>query len=341
MTACPGCNQRVSPGDEECSYCGTPLLSSPSPVRSGSGSRKTHIEGGDLRASAPVSSARKSPRKTHIDGSGTAGAGGGRKTGLEGGGSGSGRKTHIEGGAPVAAGGRGGTAQVAPGQDLYVPRGRSSQGESSKQPLDRNDPFARAVVPGGRSGTASVQKSAVPSARKPAPARSKKPAAPLGRRKKKPKETEFWTEDPDSKATLIGDAPKPWENARQESAGPDLAGLLISFSLDATGVVHPLRRGRTRIGRAGDPDLQIELDDGKISTPHCEIVVRPSGVFLTDAMSTNGTWHRRGELTDFEDIQVAQNNSVKLEDGDCIRLGNSIFLVRLLDPGLVRRIWGA
>jgi pSer/pThr/pTyr-binding forkhead associated (FHA) protein len=176
------------------------------------------------------------------------------------------------------------------------------------------------------------------------------PPAP-GRRRK----THFWNADPDSKPTLVGDsaapASDPWASALSDPPPPSearaaldapdaLAGLLVSFSLEAAGTVHPIRRGKTAIGRAGDPGIDVELDDGKVSSPHCMIIARPSGVFLQDSMSTNGTWFRRGELTEFEDIQTSLNNSARLEDGDFFRVGDSVFLVRLIDPGFVQRIWG-
>ena len=115
---------------------------------------------------------------------------------------------------------------------------------------------------------------------------------------------------------------------------------MVSFSLEPSGALYPIRRGKTAIGRTGDPGLDVELDDGKVSSPHCLIIARPSGVFLQDSMSTNGTWFRRGELTEFEDIQATMNNSARLEDGDFVRVGDSIFLVRLVDPAFVRRVWG-
>jgi hypothetical protein len=294
MNICSGCDERVSPGEEECSHCGTPLLrgevASARPVLAG---RKTFIaglgQGDDSKAAErPVLS---SPRETRL-------------------------------GGPAAQ------PQVDAGRDeLYVPRGRAGRR------LDPKDPFATAV-----------QSEAVPSSSDD----------PSERRSK----TQFWgAADPDSKPTFVGEAKPstdaasdPWAEALAEPVvgrpkivdAPDaLVGVLVSYSLRSDGAVYPLRRGKTALGRSGDPGLDIALDDGKISSPHCMIIVRPSGVFLQDAVSTNGTWFRRGEDAEFQDIQVCLNNSARLEDGDFFRVGDSVFLVHLFDPGLVQRIWGS
>jgi hypothetical protein len=296
MNICPGCNERVTAGEEECSHCGTPLTTAvgtnSAPVIAG---RKTYIAGASEKSGGP-----QKPGQGGV------------------------RKTRVGGAAPAPS-------PRSASDDLYVPKGRRGAGAT---PLDPRDPFARAVVGGGTApDTAS---SGGPS------------GAPEPRSK-----THFWSADPDSKPTLVGEgggsASDPWAASLSKpppspssrvQASDSLAGVLISFSLDAAGKSYPIRRGKTAIGRAGDPGLDVELDDGKISSPHCMIIARPSGVFLQDSMSTNGTWFRRGELTEFEDIQATMNNSARLEDGDFFRVGDSIFLVRLLDADFVDRVWG-
>ncbi len=275
MNICPGCDERVSTVEEECSHCGTPLLR------------------GEVASARPVLA---------------------------------GRKTFIAGLDGPAA-----SPQADAGEDeLYVPRGRAAQR------LDPKDPFATAV-----------QSAAAPS-----------PSVGSDDSSERRGKTQFWGgADPDSKPTLVGEAnpatsgaSDPWAEALAEPVvgrpkivdAPDaLVGVLVSYSLRADGAVYPLRRGKTTLGRSGDPGLDIELDDGKVSSPHCMIIVRPSGIFLQDAASTNGTWFRRGEDAEFQDIQLSMNNSARLEDGDFLRVGDSVFLVHLFDPGLVQRIWGS
>jgi hypothetical protein len=287
MNACPGCQERIAPGEDECSHCGTPL------------------NPGGSSAARPVLA---------------------------------GRKTFIAGAVKDEA---------VPGdsEELYVPRHRAAR------PLDPKDPFATAVREGGGGEAGSVEPEAPDSTVPPSPpASAKKPRS----------RTEFWSsEDPSAKPTLVGEPgtpghsseeADPWAEAIAEApiGRPSLAdvpdalvGVLVSYSSRSAGTVYPLRRGRTSIGRSGDPGLNIGLNDGKVSSPHCMIVARPSGIFLQDSASTNGTQFRRGEDGEFCDIQVSMNNSARLEDGDFLRVGDSVFLVRLFDPSLVQRIWGS
>jgi len=230
-------------------------------------------------------------------------------------------------------------AAAGDSEELYVPRHRAARA------LDPKDPFATAVGKGESGEPVSLEPDAPPLASGSAKPRSK---------------TEFWsTGDDSSKPTVVGVAgasgpssgeADPWAEALAEApvGSPSLAdvpdalvGVLVSYSLRSAGTVYPLRRGRTSIGRSGDPGLNIGLNDGKVSSPHCMVVARPTGIFLQDSASTNGTQYRRGEDAEFCDIQVSMNNSARLEDGDFIRVGDSVFLVRLFDPSLVQRIWGS
>ncbi len=284
MNACPGCHERIAPGEDECSHCGTPL------------------KAGGPAAARPVLA---------------------------------GRKTFIDGALKKEA-------EAGDSEELYVPRHRAAR------PLDPKDPFATAV----REGEGGEEGPEEPGP----PGPTARPSAPAAKPRSR---TEFWSsEDPSSKPTQVGasgtsgpssDEADPWAEAIAEApAGrpsladvPDaLVGVLVSYSLRSAGTVYPLRRGRTSIGRSGDSGLNIGLNDGKVSSPHCMIVARPSGIFLQDSASTNGTQYRRGEDAEFCDIQVSMNNSARLEDGDFIRVGDSVFLVRLFDPSLVQRIWG-
>jgi hypothetical protein len=284
MSSCPGCHERIAPGEDECSHCGTPQ------------------KAGGAAAVRPVLA---------------------------------GRKTFIAGALKKEADG-------GDSDDLYVPRRRSARA------LDPKDPFATAIRVAGGEAPAPVESGAL------APAAVQSPSLPAKPRNS----TEFWgSDDSSSKPTLVGELSTsgsssgeadPWAEAIAEApAGrpsladvPDaLVGVLVSYSLRSAGSVYPLRRGRTSIGRSGDPGLNIGLNDGKVSSPHCMIIARPSGIFLHDSASTNGTQFRGGGDAEFCDIQVSMNNSARLEDGDFLRVGDSVFLVQLFDPSLVQRIW--
>ena len=70
MNTCPGCHERVAAGEEECSHCGTPLLSASapgsSPVIAG---RETYIAGAGGGSSAGGGfPAAPTARKTRIEG---------------------------------------------------------------------------------------------------------------------------------------------------------------------------------------------------------------------------------------------------------------------------------
>ncbi len=54
------------------------------------------------------------------------------------------------------------------------------------------------------------------------------------------------------------------------------------------GLIVPLRRGRTTIGRS--PDCDVHLDDADTSRYHAELTINVSDVWLHDLGSTNGTW---------------------------------------------------
>jgi len=234
-------------------------------------------------------------------------------------------------GAPLAAPGPAQKRETAIG-DVYVPPKRktvvadddpSAASSSSGGAQDASDPFARAVVPGRE----------VPGRGAPAPKAA----------------TEVWDPDEDSRGARDDRAPAPAgagfdpsDPFRRAVAVPGaapqrrLAGVLVTFSLDPIGQIHPLREGRTVIGRAGDPGIDVEIAEARVSSPHCQIIARGSGVLLRDGGSTNGTWHARGPDGELRDIL---NEMITLQDGDRIRVGGAVFLVHLFDRALVARIW--
>lgn len=128
------------------------------------------------------------------------------------------------------------------------------------------------------------------------------------------------------------------DGSRHAEPNRRLAGVLITYSNSANGAVYPIYKGRNVIGRVGE-DVQVGLDDGRVSSRHCTIISRESGTYLTDGagqdMSLNGTFHARsdGEL---EDIAVER---VALVDGDLIKVGHTLFLLRIIDRELAAKLW--
>jgi two-component system cell cycle response regulator len=81
---------------------------------------------------------------------------------------------------------------------------------------------------------------------------------------------------------------------------------------------HALGRGSVVIGRTND--CEIPLDDKSVSRRHVAIECRADGYYAVDANSLNGTF--------VNNVRTAER---KLEDGDYLRVGNSIF--RFLSGG--------
>ncbi len=79
-----------------------------------------------------------------------------------------------------------------------------------------------------------------------------------------------------------------------------------------------LKLGANRVGRHPDNDFQI--DHSTISTIHCEMVLKDSGVVLRDLESTNGTF------VDGEPVR-----EVALSPGQIVRLGDVELLVESTD----------
>jgi hypothetical protein len=101
---------------------------------------------------------------------------------------------------------------------------------------------------------------------------------------------------------------------RQQN-GRKLVGWLVSFTLDPLGVDFKLYEGRNLIG--SDSRCDIVVSDGSISGHHLTILYRMGTYKFKDEMSSNGT---------FVNDQFDEEGN--LEDGDVIRIGNTLFLFR-------------
>ncbi|RYZ04278.1 MAG: GGDEF domain-containing protein [Myxococcales bacterium] len=95
--------------------------------------------------------------------------------------------------------------------------------------------------------------------------------------------------------------------------------LLFALTGRQQGSVFPLHALTLDLGR--DPARAVNLDDEAVSREHARLVRRADGMYLEDAGSTNGTF-LNGE-------RVA--HSLRLEDGDHIRFGNTTLRFSLVD----------
>ena len=251
-----------------------------------------------------------------------------------------GRKTYIDAPKGSALGEHSSpSASASESESLYVPRARRPAAPEKAPGSEAQDPFAAAAT-----GAPSTAEEALLPRKATKIEASTHQGAP--------------TEIGHSPGLGVGDSGSrpadPWAEAIAEGPSGDSApqtdrtapvagmivGALLNFSLEERGTLHAVRLGRTVIGRKGDADLHVEVDDGKVSSPHCVLVARSSGVFLQDHMSTNGTFFRRGEEGDFADLQVEMNNSAMLEHGDFVRVGDTILQYLSFDRAQIQRIWG-
>jgi pSer/pThr/pTyr-binding forkhead associated (FHA) protein len=85
------------------------------------------------------------------------------------------------------------------------------------------------------------------------------------------------------------------------------------------GTLHPLRDGRTLLGRA--IDAEIPIDDAKASRLHAAIDWSQGCYIITDLGSTNGTF------LNGQPVQMGERLTV----GDEIRVGSTCFKVEILE----------
>ena len=103
-----------------------------------------------------------------------------------------------------------------------------------------------------------------------------------------------------------------------------LVGWLVTYSLDSMGVDFKLYEGRNIIGR--DMNCNITVNDSTVSSTHAVILFRSGKYSISDQQSSHGTF------VNGEDIELEPRY---LKDGDIIRMGNTVFMIRfaLFDAG--------
>lgn len=124
--------------------------------------------------------------------------------------------------------------------------------------------------------------------------------------------------DPNKTAIFTGNIEQNQQNLtpnNNNTSGRKLVGWLVSFTIDALGVDFKLREGRNIIG--SDAGCDIVVQDGQISGKHLTILYRMGEFKFKDELSTNGTF-----------INEVFTEDGNLQDGDNIRIGNTVFKLR-------------
>lgn len=109
----------------------------------------------------------------------------------------------------------------------------------------------------------------------------------------------------------------PTDGVKRPQYGRKLVGWLVTYSIDVLGVDFKLYEGRNIIGRDGD--CNITVNDGRMSGKHAVLLFRANKYSITDSQSSHGTF------VNDEDIELEPRY---LQDGDIIRMGNTIFKFR-------------
>lgn len=109
----------------------------------------------------------------------------------------------------------------------------------------------------------------------------------------------------------------PTNGVKRPQYGRKLVGWLVTYSFDVLGVDFKLYEGRNIIGRDGD--CNITVNDGRMSGKHAVLLFRANKYSITDSQSSHGTF------VNDEDIELEPRY---LQDGDIIRMGNTIFKFR-------------
>ncbi|MBO4587605.1 MAG: FHA domain-containing protein [Bacteroidales bacterium] len=104
---------------------------------------------------------------------------------------------------------------------------------------------------------------------------------------------------------------------RESRAASRLVGWLVTYSLDPNGTDFRLYEGRNIIGK--DFSCGVCINDSKVSSQHAILLYRNEKFRIKDNLSTNGTIVNGVDIDD---------ESVVLNDGDVIQIGETILLFR-------------
>ena len=116
------------------------------------------------------------------------------------------------------------------------------------------------------------------------------------------------------------EAPKPMGPAKTvmigaggDEGGFPIVGWLVPLNGSQAYQTFRLRSGGTKIGTA--PPCDVVINDGFMSTEHCQINCSPQGFMLVDGGSTNGCYVNDRKIQGKQD----------LVDNDMVTLGKTNF----------------
>jgi pSer/pThr/pTyr-binding forkhead associated (FHA) protein len=104
-----------------------------------------------------------------------------------------------------------------------------------------------------------------------------------------------------------------------------LAGFLVSYEGNDTGVFWPIYQGQNIVGRQGAaPGLAVEIDHPTTSSRHAVLLAsaRPARIKVEDLGSTNGTF--------VSDQPLERGRKHELRDGDAIRFGGFTAIIKIV-----------
>jgi len=99
----------------------------------------------------------------------------------------------------------------------------------------------------------------------------------------------------------------------------------VSYEVNELGVTYPILQGQNLVGRKGaGAGASIELEHGTASSRHAMLLAaaRPGRVKIEDIGSTNGTF--------VGDLMLERGKKHELKDGDVVRFGGYVTIVKII-----------
>ncbi len=103
----------------------------------------------------------------------------------------------------------------------------------------------------------------------------------------------------------------------------ELVAVLAAPALKPGGALFGVRQGKSFLGAHPANDICLR-EDARVSSEHALLLARNGRFYLSDRMSTNGTWINGEEL--------GAGNQVELMDRDWIRCGSTELVLLVLPP---------
>ncbi|MCB1218136.1 FHA domain-containing protein [bacterium] len=105
-----------------------------------------------------------------------------------------------------------------------------------------------------------------------------------------------------------------------QTATPAERGPALFELQDESGASHALPEGVSVLGRG---EVEISIADGYLSRRHASFSASPGRLVITDLGSANGSF--------IGDLRLERDVEHELQDGQTLRLGNTVFSVRSMD----------